>query len=218
MHDLEPRHADLLGRRRLRPARPRIGRRWRDARRSTISIVQRVVTVAIVLALASPAHADRDRDLAQYLSVGGTAASSLLVLGGFMFPDEGKVFNEPLLYSGLGTSLVTPSIGEYYSGQYLTWGMGIRAVAVGLALIGLQRTQPVRCDNATSDQNCDQLTGSGFAIIGLAAIAYVGGAALDCEDAPDAADHYNRVHFGLAPTVMPTPSGVAPGLYFSLTY
>lgn len=173
--------------------------------------------VALVLALGRPAHAEKDRDVAQWLSVGGTIASSALVLGGFMFPDEGKVFNEPLVYTGLGTSLVTPSIGEYYSGQYLTWGMGIRAAAVGLAIIGLQRTQTVRCDNS-ANQNCDQLTGSGYAIIGIAAIAFVGGAALDCEDAPFAADNYNSTHYLIAPTVMPTSNGAAPGVYFSATY
>lgn len=173
--------------------------------------------VALVLALAGPAHAEKNRDVAQYLSVGGTVASSALVLGGFMFPDRGKVFNEPLMYTGLGTSLVTPSLGEYYSGQYLTWGMGIRALAVGLAIVGLERTQTVRCDNS-ANQNCDALTGSGYAIVGMAAIAYVGGAVLDCEDAPVAADNYNSTHYLITPTIVPTPSGAAPGVYFSATY
>ena len=178
-----------------------------------------LVALMVVLACATAYAGPKKKQTAQILSGVGAGASGAVVIAGFMTAPAGDRFNAPVMYTGLGLLAITPSLGEFYAGQYLTWGMGIRAVAVGLAVVGLQRTQVVRCDNATSSsQTCDALTGSGYAIIGIAAIAYVGGAALDCEDAPEAADRYNQTHYMIAPTVMTTQNGAAPGLYFSATY
>ena len=180
----------------------------------------RATSLLVLLALARPAHAEKRREVAQLLSVGGTIASSALVLSSFFVGTNSGEVNEPLLYTGLGTSVFTPSLGEYYAGQYLTIGMGVRGAAAAFAVIAFAAEQEtVTCANATSpDQKCSSLTGPGYALIGLAAIAYVGGSVWDVEDAPDAVDRYNHAHMAVAPMILPTPSGAVPGVYFSATY
>ena len=185
-----------------------------------MATMKRAATLLLLLALSAPAHADKQRETALYLSVGGTIVSSGLVLGSFLTSGADATVNEPLFYTGLGTSIVTPSLGQYYAGQYLSWGMGIRAAAAGFAIIALAAGQEhVACIGAQAGQtNCTELTGTGIALAGLAGIAYIGGAALDVMDAPDAADRYNQAHMMITPTVLPGPNGAAPGVYFSATY
>jgi hypothetical protein len=175
----------------------------------------RRVTIAAVLALAAPAHADKKRETAVALSATGTAVSSGLVLGAFFVGRDTADVNGPLLYAGLGTSVITPSLGELYAGQYLTWGMGIRGGAVALAALAFALPQEtVTCQLATMPgQTCDQLSGTAVAVLGLAAIAYIGGAAYDVIDAGDAAGRYNSRHgltIGVAPGILRTPTGQAP--------
>ncbi len=179
--------------------------------------MRRLVLVAALLA-STPAFADKDRQTAQILSGAGAGLSTALVLASFAAPGN-DVANMPLLYAGIGTSLITPSLGEWYAGQYLTWGMGIRAAAAALGVYAVAtQNETVRCQTA-SPPTCKTMTGDGIAMLGIAAIAYVGGAWWDIADAPDAVDRYNTAHGFLTPTVLPTPSGsVVPGLYFSLTY
>jgi hypothetical protein len=179
-----------------------------------------MTSLVVLLALASPARAEKNRDTAQILSVAGTIASSALVLSSFFIGTNTGEVNEPLLYAGLGTSIFTPSLGQYYAGEYLTLGMGVRGGAAAFALIAFAAEQETTtCDNGTSpNQKCTSLTGPGYALMGLAAIAYVGGCAWDVEDAPDAADRANHVHMAITPTIVPTPNGAVPGVYFSATY
>jgi len=183
----------------------------------------RWLVIAVVLAGASPAHADKNRRTAVELSATGAAVSSLLVVGAFFVARDTTDVNEPMLYTGLGTSVITPSLGEIYAGQYLSWGMGIRAGAGALAALAFALPKETfTCQLAMSpNQTCTQLTGGAVAVLGLAAIGYVGGVALDVMDAGPAADRYNAVNgktYALVPTVLPTQHGAAPGLYFSATY
>jgi hypothetical protein len=177
-------------------------------------------TIILLLALAAPAHAGKRRETAQYLSAGGAIVSSGLVLGSFLLGRHDATVNEPMFYTGLGTSLVTPSLGQIYAGQYVTWGMGIRALAAGLAIVAITtQTEHVACIGAQAGSTgCTELTGTGVALAGAFAIAYIGGTALDVMDAPDAVDRYNHSHVMVMPAVLPTPKGAAAGLYFSATY
>ena len=179
--------------------------------------MRRLALVAVLLASA-PAFAEKDRQTAQILSGAGAGLSTALVLAGFAAPGD-DIANRPLLYTGIATSLVTPSLGEWYAGQYLTWGMAIRAGAAGLDVYAATtQTTTITCETATSSlQKCKTLNGDGIAMLGIAAIAYIAGAWWDIADAPDAADNWNSAHGILVPTALPTPSGgVVPGLYFSL--
>ena len=162
-----------------------------------------VAMVTMALA-ASPARADdgpRSRTTAQALSGVGAGVSSAAILAAFLVGDgttyngdwtPGHV-NMPLLYGGLGASLVTPSLGEYYAGQYLTWGEAVRAGAGVVALLGVAvGEQDARCDSI-DDPNvtCKSITRAGVVLLSVAAIAYVGGVAYDVMDAADAVDRHN---------------------------
>jgi len=176
--------------------------------------MRRFAPLVLVLACAT-ARAEKRRETAQLLSGGGAGVSSALVLAGFMLASNGEVVNQPLFYAGLGSSLVTPALGEWYAGEWFTPGMAIRIAAGGLATFALRHEQTtVTCDTATSsDQKCNQLTGGGIALLGVAAIAYVGGVWYDALDAGDAVDRYNQRHgFTVTPTVVPGPAGAAPGV------
>lgn len=168
-----------------------------------------VVVLTVVLAATSPARAEKSEKIAIALSAGGTGVSSGLVVASLLVnPQKGEAY-EPLLYAGLGSSLVTPSLGQLYSEQWLTIGMGIRGAAAALALYGISQDQTQPCD-ANPLQNCTTLTGTGFSLIALAAIAYVGGVAFDVRDSDDAARRYNKkrsVNAALAPIAVPNGGG-----------
>jgi hypothetical protein len=181
--------------------------------------VRRIVLVVVVALATSTAHADRakSRTVATTLSGIGTGVASLIVLGGFMFAPEGEDFNKPLLYTGLATAAIAPSLGEWYSGEWITYGMAARVFAAGIATVALTtQMKTVTCaDAATSAQTCTELQGAGYALLGVAAIAAVGGMAYDVTDAGDAADRWNGRHgftATIVPTAVVTPNGTAPGV------
>jgi hypothetical protein len=67
----------------------------------------------------------------------------------------------------------------------------------------------VTCDTAgTYGENCKQLKGAGVALVGLAALGFIGGMWYDALDAGDAVDRWRARH-GIV--VAPTPNGVALG-------
>ena len=178
-----------------------------------------VLGIAFVIAQTGSAHAQKRREVATYLSAGGAIASSTLVVASFFTGPANGDINEPLFYTGLGTSVLTPSIGEWYVGQWLTWGMAIRGAAAAFAITALATQQEnVTCDVPAPGKTCTELTGPGLALAGAAAIAYIGGVAYDVITANDIVDTYNSAHYMVTPAVMATPRGAAPGLYFSATY
>jgi hypothetical protein len=161
----------------------------------------RALVLTLVL-LASTAHAEKKRQTASWLSGAGVAVSGGLVLTSFLTERAGEI-NYPLFGTGLVSSIITPSLGEFYAGQYLTLGEAIRAVAAGGALYAIAtQNDTVRCDDGVGF--CKSIAGSGVVILGLAAIAFVGGAAYDLLDAPDAVDRYNR-RFGIFVSMARTP-------------
>ena len=169
-----------------------------------------LLIAAGLLLVASPAHAEKKKKTAIALAATGTGVSGALVLTSFLVhPQEGEAY-KPLLYTGLGTSIVTPSFGHFYAGQYLTIGMGIRAAAVGMALYGVSQNQDQPCD-IDPTQNCPTLTGRGFTVLALATIAYIGGVAYDIRTTPDSIEHYNRYHVQITPTATRGGGGLALG-------
>jgi len=154
------------------------------------------------VAAADPAESTptpRDEDTATLLSLGGTAASGLLVLGG------SKLGNSGMVEVGLLSAFVTPSLGEMYSGQYLTLGTGLRLGGAAAAIAGFAT---VFCWEDCSQSQ--ETTGGVLMIAGAA--AYVGGTIYDIWNAHHVAREYNVHHFHVAPTVMQTPSGTTAGV------
>jgi len=172
-----------------------------------------------VLVLASgSAHAEKKRETAQILAGVGTGVSSALILGGFAFATQGNPINKPLMYSGLASAMITPSLGQFYAGQYLTIGMAVRVAAAGLATYALtHETKTVACDDSSmSGTMCTGFYGAGIAMLGLAGIAFIGGMAYDVGDAAPAVDRWNTSHgFVVAPAPISTPTGPAPGISVS---
>jgi hypothetical protein len=178
--------------------------------------MRRALVVLAVLSVCGTAHAGKkDRQTARLASGISASVAGAVTLGGFVFAQDGKPFNEPLLYTGLGMLLVGPSAGEFYAGQYLTIGMAVRAVGTGLAVWTLQtQTKIVTCDTAlSSNEKCTGFVENAAPLLGIAAIVFIGGVWYDVLDAPDAADRYNKKHgFTATPTALVGPRGLVPGV------
>jgi hypothetical protein len=174
--------------------------------------------VAVLVLASGSAHAEKKRQTAQILAGVGTGVSSALILGGFAFASQGNPINKPLMYSGLASAMITPSLGQFYAGEYVTIGMAVRVAAAGLATYALtHETKTIQCDDAsTSGTMCQSFYGAGIAMLGIAGIAFIGGMAYDVGDAAPAADRYNANHgFVVVPTAVSTPTGPAPGVSIS---
>jgi len=169
----------------------------------------RTLTVLVLVASLATAHAEKSKRTAQVFSGVGVGVSSALFLSAFLTGDKEGSVNRPVLYTAIGTSIVTPSLGEYYAGQYLTIGSAVRVVAGGLAIYAVTaQTQTVRCDTIQFSE-CTQLTGTATVLLGIAALAFVGGAAYDVMDADDAVERYNaRARVALVPAVTAESAGL----------
>lgn len=162
------------------------------------------LTLVASVATASVAHADpgdegpKSPDTALELSLGGTLAS------GAMFAVGVSSNNGGLAMAGLATSLVTPSLGEWYAGKPLTAGMGIRLLSAGVEIAGL--AEAFKCIDA--EGNCSNDNGAAGILIFGGLAGYAVGTIYDIADAPRTAREYNRAHsWQITPTVMRTPSG-----------
>lgn len=164
--------------------------------------------------LAAPAYHRKSHDIAKVLSGGGAGVSTALLLTSFVLTDPHNPYNAPLFYTGAATSLVTPSLGELYAGEYLTWGEAVRAGGIALGIVGALQKHNVSCLGQTDDNTCTEVTTGGVALLSIGLIAYIGGAFYDILDAPDAVDRYNykaRRSVQLTPGPMMSPSGGPPG-------
>jgi len=173
------------------------------------------VSFALALLCATAHAGPKDRQVARLASGITAGVSGIVAATGFATGQDGDAFNAPILYTGIGMLAIGPSAGEFYAGQYLTIGMGVRAAGAGLALWTLQaQTKEITCDNATNaDQKCTGYKENAIPLLGVAAIIFIGGIWYDVLDAGDAADRYNKKHgYTVTPTVVPTSSGAAPGL------
>ncbi len=172
--------------------------------------MRRLALVAI-LAAASTAHADKSPDVATALSGVGTGVSSAAILASFFLGSGTAEVNMPVFFAGLGSAVITPSLGQIYSREYLTYGMAVRAGAGVLAAIAVTTQQEtVACDDGIN-KDCKSLKGAGFALLGVAAIGFIGGMAYDVMDASDAAVRANHAAIfsvSVVPTVVPHGGGL----------
>jgi hypothetical protein len=173
-------------------------------------MMTKLVALTAVLTIASVAHAQtpgeitrsdagpKNPDSALMLSLGGTAASAVMVIAGAQGGDNGG-----LLMAGLASSLVTPSLGEWYAGKPLTAGMGIRGASALVTFAGL--AESLKCLDA--DGSCHSDASAGYLLAG-GLIGYATGTIYDIATAPSAAREYNRKHaVTVEPSLLRTPSG-----------
>lgn len=163
-------------------------------------------TLVASVAATSVAHADdgdggpKNPDTAMELSLGGTLASAAIFTVGISSNNGG------LAMAGLASSLVTPSLGEWYAGKPLTAGMGIRVASAAAEIAGL--AEAFKCIDA-EDTCSSNSNAAGFLIVG-GLLGYAAGTIYDIADAPSTAREYNHAHaWHVTPTVMRTPSGNA---------
>ncbi len=183
--------------------------------------MRRVAITLVLLFICGTAHAEKKRQTATLLSAVSSGVSGGVVIAGFVTAPNSERINEPVMYTGIGLLFVTPSLGEIYAGQYLTWGMGIRLLASGLAVYTLNtQTKEATCDNAMSSDapKCEVFTEGAYPLLGIAAIGFIGGVWYDVLDAGDAVDRYNAKHGLRVTPVVPTSSGLAPGMSLSGTF
>jgi hypothetical protein len=169
----------------------------------------------MIMLACGTAHAEKDEQTATLLSAISSGVSGVVVAAGFISAPNAERINEPVMYTGIGMLFVTPSLGELYAGQYLTWGMGIRLLASGLAVYTLQtQTTLAVCDTASSSQapKCEVFSEGAYPLLGIAAIGFIGGVWYDVLDAKDAVRRYNKKHDLSVTPMVPTSNGLAPGM------
>jgi hypothetical protein len=169
----------------------------------------RVATAQPAMTQPAPAAVSEDGDLspatAVLLSAGATVASWSVMLAAAS--DDSGRSDSLVLVGALGT-LVAPSLGHWYARDYLTAGMGLRAVGAAAMIGGVFAA----FDDLFEDDRDDSAADT--AIV-LGVIAYGAGTIYDIATAGRAAQRYNdqRHHLALAPVVNPTTGsyGVALG-------
>lgn len=183
----------------------------------------KLAAVLAALALSSSvAHADaKSKTTALALAGVGTGVSAGLLLTSYLLADDSQLpVNTPLFVAGMVTSTVTPSLGQMYAGQYLTIGMGVRAASMGLAGLAVYGMTETRRCNLTEE--CVGLTQEAVVVIGLAAIAYIGGTAYDIVATSDAVTRYNNKHSVIlniaAAPLRASDGSLAPGIGLSGTF
>lgn len=151
------------------------------------------------------------------LSLGGTIGSVGLIAAAVSrdgHPPQSTI----LAGAGVAGLLLAPSMGEWYSDEFLTPGLGLRVAGPVIALVGLGAFP---CHQLGDGSGCNTLGPAQNAALVVGAGAFIAGVAYDIWDAPRAAGRYNRSHSSVAvtPMTMRGPSGSpAYGLYFSATY
>jgi hypothetical protein len=104
--------------------------------------------------------------------------------------------------SGLALSLVGPSFGHWYTGEFLTKGMVARAGGALLLLAGADAALSARSGIGMFEDD----GAAGAMLLGGAAL-YVGGAIYDIATAGKAAHKYNVERYQVMPTRLSTTNG-----------
>ncbi len=165
------------------------------------------VARAETTATAETSDAYRSPATASALSISGVAASGLAMLAGAAIGGDTGAGNA---IAGAASLMVTPSIGQIYSGDYLSTGLIARLA--GTAAMGLGGA--LLLDGGFDDEQGKVAVGL-LLFVGGAAAA-VSGVVLDVAFAGTAAERWNVKHgFTVAPTAIATPSGASAGLGFS---
>ena len=166
--------------------------------------------VIALLLVSSVAHA-RPRSLrtAYALSGVGAGTSTLLITGAFLLPPRAGDIYYTMLWAGVGSAVVTPSLGNFYAGSWLNVGMGIRVAAGGFAAyVASTQTQTHQCNDSSVPKDCTELTNTGLTLMGIAGLVFIAGAAYDFKTLEADVSAYNAKHaFKWAPVITPSPSG-----------
>jgi len=136
------------------------------------------------------------------------STATLLALAGAVLPVAVMVVtaetgDDDLFSGALLASTLTPSLGHWYAGEFLTTGMALRGVGGLLVIAGV--AQALSCF-----EGCGGGAGAAGGVILAGAGSYVGGTIYDVATAGDAARRYNRSHgaqMAVAPTMIPTGGG-----------
>jgi hypothetical protein len=151
---------------------------------------------ALMIAPTAPAP-HRNRTTAMFLSIAGT----VFALGAYTLPGVSPDNRDWIAGSAL---VVTPTVGEWWCGEYLTIGMGMRAAGLAMAIVNAKYS------------DTSAYPGSFFTWLGVAAI--LAGTVYDIADAPSVADDYNAARIRAAPTALVTPTGTTLGLGLTGTF
>lgn len=178
-----------------------------------------IVTLVLVASLATAQAEPKKHATAYAISGIGTGVSVVLLTSAFFFPKDTGELNYSLLAVGLGTSVITPSLGNFYAEHWLNVGMGVRLAAGGLgAYVAATMRQDHQCPIAVT-KTCSELTDNGMIALGIIGIVYVGGAAYDFKVLGHQVDEYNAKHpFNWAPVITPSPSGAGAVLGVAGTF
>jgi hypothetical protein len=157
----------------------------------------------------SPATDGKDPTTALTLSLGGTLVSAgMMGYALHRLASRTDSYNDStgvtIFDIGLFSTLITPSLGQFYAGNYLSTGLVIRGAGAAVAAVGA--VQAIGCvDSSTS---CND--GKVALAIGAGVVAV--GAIWDIVDAPRAANRWNLKHVQLAPVSVGTGSSVGLGV------
>ena len=170
------------------------------------------LAVVLVFLTARLASADSDAakspDVGLGLSAGGTAASIGFIATGLAMASaqQPRDLGYTIATVGLVSTLVTPSLGEWYAGKYLTGGLGLRLVGTAVTAIGVSRF--AICFDGCGGQSIDN-SGAGTAIV-LGLVTYAAGIVWDIASAPSIVRESNaRLHPVITPSILTSPSGGA---------
>jgi hypothetical protein len=180
---------------------------------SLFTTPMRVVTIVIALTIARPAAADpvqlvprahRSPVAAVALSTAATLATA-----GLFYAATNPTANATAIYFSTAGVVLAPSAGEWYAGDYLNIGLGVRVVGAAMFLAGIR------------GNNCDPEPGITYSCWGNPVLVIAGmgvvasGAIYDIVTAGRAANRFNERHaadFQVVPAVMNAPSGPTVGL------
>ena len=94
------------------------------------------------------------------------------------------------------STLITPSLGHIYAGDYWTAGLGMRAAGGAVALVGV--AQALDCGIIYASKECGFFSGGEAALV-LGGTLAAAGAIYDIATAPKSARRYNERRFSIVP-------------------
>lgn len=154
--------------------------------------------VALVVALsgllaARTSHADppapRDESTAIALSTLGVLASGGLIAAAFAVPRGHNDLQGTLATAGLTSTLVTPSLGHWYAGSYLTTGLTLRLAGIAFGAVGISQL-----GICFDDSGCHANNEGAGTLLAIGGATYITGILWDLATARSAARRYNREH------------------------
>jgi hypothetical protein len=153
--------------------------------------------------------APRSPRTATALAVAGAILGPAMVMAANKLDENGE--NEKAANAlGLGGAfvmLVGPSWGHWYGGKALTGGLGLRALGMGMVMVGA--VMMVSC--LFDESPCGAETAAGMLFLGGTG-SYVAGTVWDLATAAKQVRKWNAEHVSVSPTAMRGDHGAVPGL------